>query len=215
MRRWLKYLSWRSHPARWLFALVGATVVVLGVAWLLESRTTAPIDSYAECVAAGNPVQESYPPVCRADGHSFVGAGEAPGPSGPAVVSQEYQLLVDGDSHGHYSHRQEVITSPEQWQRYWREVHAGLPSVPPLLPVDFDTSDVVALSLGAHATGGYAVKITDILASSAGTTIDVLEASPGPQCVVTAAITNPYYIVQTHHLPEPVSFRLTQEQRHC
>jgi hypothetical protein len=214
MRQWLMRLAW-SHPARWLFALVGGTIVVLGVTWLLESRPTAPIDSYAECVAAGYPVQESNPPVCRAAGHVFVGATDTPSPSAPVLASQQFQLLVDGDSHSNYPHYQDVITTPAQWERFWRDIHAGLPSPPPILPVDFATSNVVALSLGARATGGYHVKVTDILTSTAGTTVDVTETSPGERCAVTQSFTNPYYLVRTSRLPEPVTFRLTPEVNPC
>src|SRR3989338_3658602 len=46
--------------------IVGLAVVVAGCA------TSIGIASFEECVEAGNPVMESYPRQCRADGRTFV-----------------------------------------------------------------------------------------------------------------------------------------------
>ena len=39
---------------------------------VLVAGCNKPITSFDECVAAGNPVMESYPEQCRADGKTFV-----------------------------------------------------------------------------------------------------------------------------------------------
>jgi hypothetical protein len=207
--------SWRQYPPRWLIVSIAAAVLILLGTWLFESRVIEPVDSYAACVAAGNPVTETYPPLCRAHGQTFTGPGTAPPAPQSSAVSLPFELLVDGDSLGTYPHRQEVITSADQWQRYWREVHAGLPSTPPILPVDFSHNTVIALSLGRQPTGGANVKVANIMTSTAGTVVDVQESTPGDQCLVTQALTNPYFIVRTGHLPEPVSFRISSQKRNC
>ncbi len=56
-------------------ALVVVAVVGLAViAWLAWFRPAhkAPINSYATCVSAGNPVQQTYPEVCVGSGKRFV-----------------------------------------------------------------------------------------------------------------------------------------------
>lgn len=59
-----------------------ATVVLFAAVWFVRLRPeqerskqkTNDINSFEECVAAGNPVQESYPPVCVTSDHQrFVG----------------------------------------------------------------------------------------------------------------------------------------------
>lgn len=60
---------------RWLIVLVALVLVVLGVwlVWIRPMQRGSGVRSYAECVAAGNPVQESYPEVCLTrDGKRFV-----------------------------------------------------------------------------------------------------------------------------------------------
>lgn len=44
----------------------------MGAWWQLQKPETAEIANFAECVAAGNPVMESYPRQCRANGKTFV-----------------------------------------------------------------------------------------------------------------------------------------------
>lgn len=45
-------------------------------AWICE--TSQEIRSFEECIAAGNPIMESYPRQCRADGKTFVEVLEEP-----------------------------------------------------------------------------------------------------------------------------------------
>jgi flagellar basal body-associated protein FliL len=49
-------------------ALVGAGL------WFIAGRQTLKkhVSSFEECAAAGNPIMESYPRRCRADGQVFV-----------------------------------------------------------------------------------------------------------------------------------------------
>lgn len=52
--------------------LVIFAVAVLGIIILLSGRTeTTPATSFAECVAEGNPVMESYPRQCRSGEQTF------------------------------------------------------------------------------------------------------------------------------------------------
>lgn len=53
------------------FAVLGLAAVVW-FAWILPAQKTKSIDSFGECVSAGNPVQTSYPGVCTTeDGKRF------------------------------------------------------------------------------------------------------------------------------------------------
>jgi uncharacterized protein YceK len=50
------------------FLLFAVTLIISGCA----SVKLPQITNFEECVAAGNPVMESYPRQCRADGQTFV-----------------------------------------------------------------------------------------------------------------------------------------------
>lgn len=49
-------------------------IVALGVAWMLLKKETPEfaVTNFEECVAAGNPVMESYPRGCRAGDQTFI-----------------------------------------------------------------------------------------------------------------------------------------------
>lgn len=88
-------------------------VVLLGVvgvgfySWRSGSEKEKSISSFAECVAAGNPVMESFPEQCAANGQTFTNTEwEPPLPEGPRelVVSDwgVKMTLSDPISDAHY-----------------------------------------------------------------------------------------------------------------
>ena len=202
-----------SHTqARRLTIIGGVVLGVLLIGWLIRALDTAAIDSYAACTAAGYPVQDTNPPVCVVDDRNYIGPVASDSPTA-ALTNQAFELLVDADSHGSYARDFKVITNQPQWQTFWGDIHASV-SLPPLISVDFGTSDVVALSAGVKPTGGYKMEIVNLTTSAKGTAVHITETTP-VNCIVTQSPTNPYYIIQTVKLPQPVNFIVTQAQHDC
>lgn len=52
--------------------IVVILIAAAGVWWFFGAHSGAPITTFEECVAAGNPVMESYPRQCRAEGQTFI-----------------------------------------------------------------------------------------------------------------------------------------------
>src|SRR4051794_13369866 len=113
---------WHRYRRRLVVVIGISLMIILGI-WLWKAKFTEPLDSYAACAKAGYPILDSEPPACLAHGHTFVGPRSAPTPTPEAGVAQDFQLLVQGDSGGPYLRRQEVITTPGDWRRYWTAVH--------------------------------------------------------------------------------------------
>jgi hypothetical protein len=198
------------------FQLLIAGLLGLALAVVLYAGTTSRIDSYTACKDAGFPILDTEPPICRDGLNNFTGTPAASPKSSQAVTSVPFDILVDGDTHGAApAHSQVLINDQGHWQSYWRAAHANLATLPPLIPVDFANSSVVAVSLGSRPTGGYGLKITSVVTGAKGSTVSVTETSPGPGCITTQAITNRYVIVETSKLTEPASFRINTDQRNC
>ncbi len=54
--------------------LVGGAATLVWLLWVHPAKGQANVNSFDACVAAGNPVQQSYPEVCiTKDGHHFTG----------------------------------------------------------------------------------------------------------------------------------------------
>ncbi len=201
-RRW-----WQLPVAA---VLAGAAAVVFSAGY------TSPIDSYAACVDAGYPVLDTNPPICRDGPRSFTGTPAPTPPTSAPVTNTHFEILVDGDTKSRLPDaRQDVINTQARWEEYWRQIHAGLPQLPPLIPVDFTASTVAGVALGPEATTGYSLKITSINTGPFGSTISVTQSTPTITCRVEKALTNHYLIVRADKLADPVSFRITNEKRHC
>jgi len=199
----------------WLQIALSLTLAGI-VAIFIAAGYTSPIDSYNACVEAGNPILETDPPICRDGVHNFTGTPLPSRTPAPEVSTIPFEILVDGDTHGSSpAHAQVTINNQTDWQHYWQTTHANISPLPPLLPVDFTTSNVVAAGLGSKTTSGYGLKITSITASTAGTVVNLTESTPTITCTVAQVISDRYLIVRTPKLTDPVSFRITSEKRHC
>lgn len=74
-----------------LIVIVVLVVLVVGLgSWLLVRLFTPPsVTSYAECVAAGYPILETYPEQCRTpDGRTFTNPDATPLPAPPTSTGE-------------------------------------------------------------------------------------------------------------------------------
>ena len=194
---------------------LGLSVIAIAVAFTL-SGTTEPIDSFAACAEAGYPVTDTNPPLCRVDSTNYLGTPVAATVQAAPSTSVPFDILVDGDTHAATPpHGQTLITNQADWQHYWAQAHVSLAQLPPLIPVDFTTSNVIATSFGMEANTGYELKITSINSSTSGSTVDITESTPTITCPITQTPTNRYLIVRTPIIAQPTSYRITSEMRHC
>jgi hypothetical protein len=207
-------LPFRSRPILIILGLFALGAGVAG-AFFMRSAPAPAITSYAACAEAGYPVSLTNPPVCTHHNRSFVGPTTTPAASPAPALQVPFELLVQGNSGGAYPAKQEVITTQAGWTTYWAQVHANIKPLPPLLPVNFQTANVVAVSLGQRPTGGYSLKATSIDQLPSGTTVNLTQTAPGPGCITAQSFTNPYLIIQTPVLTQPVYFRITEQKHTC
>jgi hypothetical protein len=99
-----KVLDYNIVMARQKFIIVGVCLLILaGFVYFFYSQkqtTTQSISNFQECVAAGNPVMESFPEQCRTqDGQLFVNE-IAPATGEPIRVKGEVVCLPHKDTDG-------------------------------------------------------------------------------------------------------------------
>jgi hypothetical protein len=87
-----------SQFQKHLFAVIGIlAVVAIGAYWsLTHHKPSGAITSFDECAAAGNPVQESYPRRCTANGVTFTEdiSTSTPDGSQPPVATSSANIRV-------------------------------------------------------------------------------------------------------------------------
>jgi len=86
--------------------------------------------------------------------------------------------------------RRLVIRDANAWAQFWSELGVGeQPSV------DFNHDVVVAVAAGQRPTGGYEIAIDRVTQSDTQLTVEVVERTPGPNCMTTASLTQPVDVV--------------------
>lgn len=86
--------------------------------------------------------------------------------------------------------RQLVIRDPVTWSQFWSELGAGVQP-----RVDFGRDLVIAVASGERSTGGHDIEVQRVTRSGGDLRIEVLRTSPGPDCMTTAALTQPVDVV--------------------
>ena len=149
--------------------------------------------------ACGGGTETGNPTVCT----ETVGAGN------PSASS--FTTLVQGTNGGAQVETESVvIDNATDFAALWDELTTeDLPSV------DFTTDMVIAVIMGNQSSGGYSVAITAVDEADGVLTVSVTETSPGPGCMVTDSITNPYHVVSVAKTTAPVSFAVSEEAVSC
>ena len=104
--------------------------------------------------------------------------------------------------------REVVVRSADEWTRLWHD-HAGADAAAPA--VDFGSSMVVGVFLGARNTGGYAIEITAVEQDAAAIVVRYTENKPGPGAMLAQVITSPFHLVSVTRVDGPVRFERTEK----
>ena len=119
---------------------------------------------------------------------------------------------------GYYSGLEEsfsiVIDSEDHFQKLWTQ-HTSIffpPESSPVNMVNFDSEMVAWISLGMKNSGGYDVEIVNYVEETDEFIIICLESMPGPEDMVTEALTQPYHIVKMKKSDKTVRFDIRDEE---
>lgn len=86
--------------------------------------------------------------------------------------------------------RRLVIKDANAWAQFWSELGVGdRPAV------DFTRDVVVAAAAGQRPTGGHEIAIDRVTQADGELTVEVVERTPGPNCMTTASLTQPVDVV--------------------
>ena len=100
-----------------------------------------------------------------------------------------------------------VIRDAVTWRVIWNQIYLRQSPVPPLPPIDFSRDMMVVVALGSHSTGGYSILLGGASeVANAGIAVIVDSSSPGSNCIVTEAFTQPVDIARLPLRDGAVSF---------
>jgi hypothetical protein len=86
--------------------------------------------------------------------------------------------------------RRLVIKDANTWAQFWSELGVGdRPTV------DFTRDVAVVAAAGQRQTGGHEIAIDRVTQTDGELTVEVVERTPGPNCMTTASLTQPVDVV--------------------
>ncbi len=75
-----------------------------------------------------------------------------------------------------------------------------------VMEINFDKNMVVAVFQGQQPTGGFEIKIREIIETDDNLNVYIEESKPGPSDIVTQALSSPYHIVKLEKIEKEVEF---------
>ncbi len=119
----------------------------------------------------------------------------------------------------HKGKKSYVINNKNEWEKLWVILNIGTgPSdvpLPPLPDIDFEKNTLIAVFMGEFTTGGHTIEIYKVVENKNNVEVSVNEKSPGKDCILTQAFTQPYHIVKIKKVDKGVIFRVDNEIIDC
>lgn len=88
-----------------------------------------------------------------------------------------------------------AVTDAATWRAVWQQIYAKQQPQPDAPAVDFDETGVLVAALGERPSGGFDIRIDSVVRFERRTVVYLTERSPGPDCGVTLALTQPVHAV--------------------
>ena len=177
---------------RWFVLLI--PIAVLAGCGAGRTIRVAEGDDTASAPVALAPTPASEPALEAAPATDTASAAAAPSEQGYAPYGNSRPLDIrrigQWTRTGIGESRRLVIRDANAWAQFWSELGVGeRPSV------DFNHDVVVAVAAGQRPTGGYEIAIDRVTQSNGQLTVEVVERTPGPNCMTTASLTQPVDVV--------------------
>jgi len=130
-----------------------------------------------------------------------------------SITTLEFDTIEKGFFSDITEKKDLIIRTQDEWAKLWNK-HTSIRIPYPEAPViDFTENMILAVFMGQKPSGGFALEITRVEKCENGLIVFFSEVEPPPDAVVTAVLTQPYYIIRIEKSNLPVKFKKTEEER--
>lgn len=123
--------------------------------------------------------------------------------------------IAKGGNSGVTEAKNIIINDEEKWQEVWNQIYAHHSRVPPLPKINFLTKTVIAVFAGQRSSGGHSLSVKQIEELSNVVNVTVEYIYPARNCLVTAALTEPFYIASVSKITKPVNLLTVSKEQSC
>ena len=124
-------------------------------------------------------------------------------------------LIAEGIRSAIEAPRQTFIKDKAAFAALWAEHSAHENPAPTMPRVNFAADTLVAVFAGNQPTGGHAIALAGLDKTHGGWELRLSLISPGPDCMTTQAMTQPWMMIRVPGHDQPVNIRLTPTERPC
>lgn len=126
-----------------------------------------------------------------------------------------FETVEQGYNSGLDKRTNYIITNKHDWGILWNRVHLTVSPRSALPQVDFTENMIIAVSQGTFGTGGYSIEIIKAIETENTLEIFVIETYPGPWCVLTQSVTQPYHIIELKKTNKKILFNVEKQIENC
>ena len=155
--------------------------------------------------------------VLLSDGCAAPGASSTPsGPADPTVtaVQSPFTRILNQNTSGYAEPAEVVIRDRAGLDAAWSTLFQGIPGNPPPA-VDFAREMVILIALGERRSGGFTVRVDELVAQAGGVVVRYAASSPGRECMSTQMLTSPVEVVRSPRAAGAVRFERRDVVAEC
>lgn len=134
---------------------------------------------------------------------------------GNPVQLARFQEYFPAFNSGYGRQTRLVVTTQAEWEAAWARTWENEEPRPPAPAVDFTREVVLLAAMGSRPSGGFRIRVEAAAARTDHTAVRVVEMSPGGNCIVTAALTEPVDIVRLPRAALPVRWETVRAVHSC
>lgn len=133
------------------------------------------------------------------------------------MTTVRFDIVYEGTYATQVTEKGGWLFSDEESFAPWRErMLRDMSSDSSLSQIDFDTHQVLLVSMGTQSSGGYAIKSKRVYFSKQRLHLDVEEVQPGAGCMSSMALTAPFQVLRIDRTTaETLEVHRTTSQQPC
>ena len=129
--------------------------------------------------------------------HVTAGVPTDAGAFRPAPREVPFEVVAQGrQAVGVGAPAYQLLRSQQELAEAWGRAYGASLQPPPLPGADLERETLLAVFLGPKPTGGYGAEVRGVTLEGGDLFVDLVETEPGPDAVVTQALTSPWLVLR-------------------
>jgi len=108
-----------------------------------------------------------------------------------------------------------IITTQKDMDLIWMKMFGKYPKKPPIPMIDFETKQLLLVTMGEQPSGGYTIKVSSVLKNVKSILVTIEDAKPGKNCNTTLALIYPFQLIEMPKTEKKITFTRISKINEC